>query len=343
MNAFCTKTNMILLVRFEHTEHLLLLLLIPVLILLFRAVLRWKKATIKKIGDEALVKLLIRGFSPKRYVARFAIVLLSFGFLIIAAANLQSATQAEKINRQGIDVMIALDVSRSMLATDIKPSRLERSKQFISKLMNKLGNDRVGLVLFAGRAYMQMPLTSDHTAAGLYVSNAGPDAVPTQGTVIADALKVCNSGFNAKDKKYKAVVLITDGEDHDEQALKIAKQLAENGVVIHTIGVGSTQGAPILNLITGESRRDMHGNMVISRLNEQELTDIANAANGIYQQLNDIETVVDKITAEFAGMEQKAIQDNRLLSYRSFFQWFLVLAFAGLVGELFISEKKKIQ
>lgn len=329
-------------IRFEHTEHLLLLLLIPVLVLLFRAVLRWKKATIKKIGDEKLVKQLIYGFSHRRYLIRFIVVLLSFGCLIIAAANLQSATPAEKISRQGIDIMIALDVSRSMLAEDVKPSRLEKSKQFISKLMNKLENDRVGLVIFAGRAYMQMPLTSDHTAAGLYVSNAGPDAVPTQGTVIDDALKVCNSGFNAKDKKYKAVVLITDGEDHDEDAVKTAKQLAQNGVIINTIGVGTTQGSPILNPITAESRRDLHGNVIISRLNEQELTDIAHEAGGTYQQLNDIETSVNKITAQFAGMEQKTIQDNRLLNYRSFFQWFLVLAFAGLAGELFISEKKKV-
>ena len=328
-------------IRFEHTEHFLLLLLIPVLILLFKAVLRWKKNTIKKIGDERLVSQLIHGFSPRRYLTRFVVVLLSFSCLIIAAANLQSATQIEKINRQGIDIMIALDVSRSMLAEDIKPSRLDKAKQFISKLMNKLENDRVGLVIFAGRAYMQMPLTSDHIAAGLYVSNAAPGAVPTQGTVIGDALKVCNSGFNAKDKKYKAVVLITDGEDHDEQAVKIAKQLAQNGVVIHTVGVGTTQGSPILNPITAESKRDLHGNIVISRLNEQELIDISHEANGTYQQLNDIETVVDKLTAQFAGMEQKTIQDNRLLNYRSFFQWFLVLAFAGLAGELFISEKKK--
>ena len=189
---------------------------------------------------------------------------------------------------------------------------------------------------------MQMPLTSDHTAAGLYVSNAGPDAVPTQGTVIDDALKVCNSGFNAKDKKYKAVVLITDGEDHDDDAVKTAKQLAQNGVIINTIGVGTTQGSPILNTITAESRRDLHGNIIISRLNEQELTEIAHEAGGVYQQLNDIETSVNKITAQLAGMGQKTIQDNRLLNYRSFFQWFLVLAFAGLAGELFISEKKKI-
>ncbi|HRN57146.1 MAG TPA: VWA domain-containing protein, partial [Agriterribacter sp.] len=218
-------------IRFEHTEHLLLLLLIPVLVLLFRAVLRWKKITVKKIGDEMLVRQLIRSFSPQKYTVRFVIVMLSLGCLVIAAANLQSATPAEKISRQGIDVMIVLDVSRSMLAEDIKPSRLERSKQFINKLMSHLGSNRIGIVIFAGRAYMQMPLSSDHTAAGLYVSNAGPEAVPAQGTVIADALKTANSGFNSKDRKYKAVILITDGEDHDEQALKTAKQLAGNGVV----------------------------------------------------------------------------------------------------------------
>lgn len=328
-------------VRFEHTEYLLLLLLIPLFVLLFRRVLRWKKNTVKKIGDEVLVKQLIRGFSPRKYTLRFVIVLLSLSCLIIAAANLQSAARGDRIIRQGTDVMIALDVSRSMLATDSKPSRIERSKQFIIRLMNKLENNRIGLVLFAGRAYMQMPLTSDHTAAGMYVSNAGPDAVPAQGTVIADALKVCNSGFEARDKKYKTVVLITDGEDHDEQALKTAKELAENGVVIHTIGVGSVQGAPVLSPVTGENMRDLHGNVIVSRLNEQELTGIARAANGIYQPLNDVEGVVSNITAALAGMDQKTIRDNRLLRYRSFFQWFLVLAFAGLAGELFISEKTK--
>lgn len=329
--------------RFEHIEHLLLLLLIPVLVLLFRTVLRWKKNTVKKIGDEALVKELISNFSPKNYLFRFIVMLVSFGCLVIAAANLQSATQVEQVKRRGIDVIIAIDVSRSMLAVDIKPSRLERAKQFVNKLMDRLQNDRVGLVLFAGRAYMQMPLTSDHTAAGLYVSNAGPDAVPAQGTAIGEALKICNGGFNKEDKKYKAVVLITDGEDHHDDAVAVARELSGNGVLINTIGVGTTQGSPILNAITGERKRDLHGNVVISKLNEQELIDIAHEANGIYQQLNDIETVVDKVVDQFAGMELKTINDNRMRQYRSFFQWFLILAFAGLAGELFISEKKPIK
>jgi len=185
-----------------------------------------------------------------------------------------------------------------------------------------------------------MPLTADHSAARLYINNASPEAVPTQGTVVAEALRIANTGFNKKDKKYKTVLLITDGEDHDEKAEKVAKELAENGVVINTIGVGSTEGSVIINPFTGEPKRDMQGNVVISKLNEQELMNIAHNANGIYQQLNDIETVAGKIQSQVSSMEQKAISDNSTLNYRSFFQWFLALALIGLMGELFISEKR---
>ncbi|MBX2925593.1 MAG: VWA domain-containing protein [Chitinophagaceae bacterium] len=330
-------------VRFEHIEHLLLLLLVPIIILLFNAMLRWKKNTVKKIGDEKLVRQLTNNFSPKKQLLRFITAMGALGLVIVGAANLQSATQIESINRQGIDIMIALDVSRSMLAEDSKPSRLERAKQLINKLMEQLHNDRVGLVIFAGRAYMQMPLTSDHTAAKLYVNNAHPDVVPTQGTVITDALRMCNAGFNSKEKKYKSILLITDGEDHDENAISTSKELAENGVVINTIGVGTTQGAPILNPITHEPKRDIQGNVILSKLNEQELIDISHATNGVYQQLNDVDAAVDKLIEQYAGMEQKTIRDTSLLSFRSFFQWFLALALVGLAGELFISDKKKLR
>ena len=329
-------------VRFEHTEYLLLLLLVIIPVLLFRYVLLWKKKTAKKIGDEKLVAQLTRSFSLRRYLIKFCVVAGALVILIFAAANLQSATQVENSSRKGIDIMIALDVSKSMLAEDVKPSRLDEAKQLINKLMERLQNDRVGLVIFAGRAYLQMPLTSDHIAAKLYVNNASPDAVPTQGTVISEALRLCNTAFHAKDKKYKAILLITDGEDHDEGALKTAKTLADNGVVINTVGVGTTTGSPILNPITSESKRDLQGNVIISKLNEQELMDIANAAGGVYQQLNDADTVVDKIIGEINAMEQKTIRDNSLLNFRSFFQWFLVVALAALTGELFISEKRKI-
>ncbi|MGN6437097.1 MAG: VWA domain-containing protein [Agriterribacter sp.] len=304
--------------------------------------LKWKRTTVKKIGDEKLVKQLTNNFSPKKHLIRFVTVTAALILLIVGAANLQSATQIESVNRQGIDIMIALDVSKSMIAEDIKPSRLERAKQLVNKLLDQLSNDRIGLVIFAGRAYMQMPLTSDHTAAKLYVNNANPDAVPTQGTVISDALRLCNTGFNNKEKKYKSILLITDGEDHDENAIKTSKTLAENGVIINTVGVGTTQGSPILNPITHESKRDLQGNIILSKLNEQGLIDISHETEGIYQQLNDIDAVVDKLVSQYAAMEQKTIRDNSLLNFRSFFQWFLVLALIGLAGEMFISDKRKV-
>ncbi len=327
-------------VRFEHIEYLIGLILLPGMIYLYYAVLRWKKTTIKKIGDKELVTQLIRNYSSEKFALKFGLVALAFCATVIGAANLQSASQVEKINRQGIDLMIALDVSKSMLAEDMKPNRLERAKALVNKLMDKMENDRIGFVIFAGRAYLQMPLTTDHGAAKMYVGNANPDAVPTQGTVISDALRICDMAFNKKDKKYKAVVLITDGEDHDPNGLKTAEQLANNGVMMNTVGVGSTTGAPIINPITGDRKRDDQGNVIISKLNETELMQIAQKGNGIYQQLNDTENVADRLAIQMASMEQKAISDNSLANYRSFFQWFLLAALALLVGELFIPEKK---
>lgn len=330
-------------VRFEHIEYLLLLLLLPVMIWLYFIIIRWKKKTVKKIGDEKLVKQLIGNFSSKRYLIKFCSVVGAVVLLGIGAANLQSATQIEKVNRQGIDIMIALDVSRSMLAEDMKPSRLERAKLLVNRLMDKVSNDRVGLVIFAGRAYLQMPLTADHAAAKLYMNNASPDAVPTQGTVIGDALRVSNSAFNSKEKKYKTILLITDGEDHDKNAMDAVKSLSAEGVVVHTIGVGTTQGAYIVNPLTGENKKDLQGNLVVSKLNEQQLTDIAHQTGGVYEQLNDVNAIVNNLLEQFNGMEQKTIQDESLMNFRSFFQWFLALAFVALVGEVFISEKRRIK
>ncbi|MBX3239542.1 MAG: VWA domain-containing protein [Chitinophagaceae bacterium] len=329
--------------RFQHTEYLLLLLLLPVVAVFFVMLKKWKERTAAKIGDGKLVKALIGNFSPVKQQLRVLVILVAFACLVIAAANPQSATEVETINRKGIDVMIVLDVSRSMLSEDVKPSRLERSKQLLNKLLDRISGDRVGLVIFAGRAYMQMPLTADYASAKLHINNASPSAVQIQGTVIADALQLSNGGFNTKEKKYKTILLVTDGEDHDKNAINMARKLAENGVVINTVGVGTTSGSTIVNSATGESKRDLHGNVVVSKLNEKELIDIAYASNGSYQHLNDVETVVTKLTEQFRGMEQKTIRDTSTLNFRSFFQWFLVLALLGFAGELFISEKRKIK
>ncbi len=329
--------------RFQHTEYLLLLLLIPVMLMLLLMLRRWKNKTAAKIGDPRLVNALTASYAPKKRQLKTGITLLAFAVLVLAAANPQSATEVENINRKGVDVMIALDVSRSMLSDDIKPSRLDRSRQLLNKLLDRLSGDRVGLVVFAGRAYMQTPLTSDYAATKLYIGNAGPHSVQVQGTVISDALVLSNSGLNSREKKYKTILLITDGEDHDANALPTARKLAENGVVIHTIGVGTPSGSTIANSASGDSKRDLQGNVIISRLNEKSLMEIAAAANGIYQPLQDVESVADRLVEQLGSMEQKNIRDYSSMHFRSFFQWFLVLALTALIAELFISERKKIQ
>lgn len=328
--------------RFEFDIFLISLALVPVMLVLYFGILRWKKKTVGRIGDPVLVNQLIRGYSPGRFRIKFLLILFGFTAIAFGLANLQRPDQVAQVNRQGVDVMIALDVSKSMVAQDIQPSRLQRAKLMVGKMIDKLQNDRVGLVVFAGRAYMQMPLTSDHGAAKMYVNAASTSSVPTQGTMIGEALTLCNNAFDQKQKKFKAVILISDGEDHDETAPDVAKKIAEDGVLLHTIGVGTTSGGTIIDPDTKEMKRDKEGNVVLSRLNEKELMDLAVTGNGSYQLLTETDIAVSKIIAEINGMEKKNITDNSMLNYRSFFPWFLGFAILALIVELFYPERKSI-
>lgn len=329
--------------RFQHTEYLLALAAIPVLAGLYFLALSWKKKTIKKIGDERLVKELIKNYSPQKFALKFILVVTAFAAAVCGLANVRSPQGSEKVSRNGIDVMIALDVSKSMLAQDIKPSRLDRAKQVLGKLMDRLTNDRIGIVVFAGKAYLQMPLTGDHGAAKMFLSSASPDVVPTQGTVISDALKMCYTSFNAKEKKYKAVILISDGEDHDEEAASLSAKMAAEGVIIHTVGIGSAEGTAIVDPATNEVKKDKEGNTVITKLNEAELKTIAEKGNGIYQLYDNTEAVVSSLEAQLNSMDQRTVTEDSLVNYKSFFQYFLLLSLLLLVADVFIGERKRIQ
>ena len=326
--------------RFQHIEYLLALAIVPLLLLLFLFVLKWKKRTAQKIGDKALVKAISGNYSGSRFRVKFIMILLAFCLSVFALANLRYPGTTEKVTSNGIDLMIALDVSKSMLAQDIKPSRLERAKQMLGKLIDRLGNDRVGIVVFAGRAYLQMPLTADHSAARMYLSTASPDMVPTQGTVIADALQLCSSSFQTGEKKYKSVLLISDGEDHDEDAIKISGQLAENGILINTIGVGSPEGSTIIDETTHEIKKDNNGNIVVTKLNQEELRNIAAKGNGIYQIFTNTDEIVTRITTQLETMGQKSFTEDSQVNYINLFPFFLLLALILLVLELFISENR---
>jgi tetratricopeptide (TPR) repeat protein/uncharacterized protein YegL len=327
---------------FQHIEYFIVLAAIPLLLIMYFFVLNWKKKTIKKIGDENLVKEMIKNYSPLRFALKFVLVLAAFTLVVFALANPRSPKGMEQVERNGIDIMIALDVSKSMLAQDIKPNRLDRAKQALSKLIDKLTNDRIGIVVFAGRAYLQMPLTGDHGAAKMYLSSASTDIVPTQGTVIADALKMCNTSFNSKEKKYKAVVLISDGEDHDEGALKMAGKMADEGIVINTVGIGSPQGSTIIDELTNQEKQDVNGNIVITRLNEEELKKIAEKGNGSYQLFTNTDDLVTKLDAQLGSMDQRTVTEDSLVNYKNYFPYFLALALVLLVIELIVSERKAV-
>jgi Ca-activated chloride channel homolog len=330
-------------VRFEHTDFLFGLILLPFLVFVFFYLLQWKKSTVKKIGDPRLVKELVKSYSPARFAIKFTLLALAFVACVLAAANLQEKANEENVTRKGVDIMIAMDVSKSMLAEDLTPNRLERARQLVIRLMNKLPNDRIGIVLFAGRAYLQMPLTTDHSAARMYIQQAGPGLVPTQGTVIGEALRIANTSFNSKERKFKSIVMISDGEDHDEEAVQIARTMAENGVMINTVGIGSLEGTVIIDPETGISKKDAQGSTVITKLNETLLQELARSSNGVYVKLEDTEAAVEQITRQLSTIEQTSLQDAAFINYRSYFQWFIGAALLLLALETFISERKKVK
>jgi Ca-activated chloride channel family protein len=313
---------------------------IPLLLTLFWYLLEWKTKAAKRIGDPELVSRLIINFSPVKFLIKFGLALLALCCIIVGAANIQRRGATEIVNRTGVDIMYVLDVSKSMLAEDVKPNRLEKAKELLTRLLGKLSNDRVGLVLFAGRAYLQMPLTIDQGAAKMYIQNAEPDVVPTQGTVIADALTMANNAFSNQDRKYKAIVLVSDGEDHDPDALKVAKHLADDGVMINTVGVGTPEGATIIDPVSRELKKDAEGQIVITKLNETELNQLADAGKGAYLRLDNLDDAEITLSQRLDGIEKRALTDKEFVNYTSYFQWFVGAAALLLLLEFFLSERK---
>ncbi len=329
--------------EFEYNGLLYLLILLPLVVFIFLYALNKRKKAIKKMGDKVLVDQLLLPFKRYALFARFLLLLFSITFLILAIANVRIATGSKGPARNGIDVMIALDVSKSMLAQDIQPSRLDKAKLLVSRLIDKLPDDRIGIVVFAGKAYLQMPLTADHSAAKMYLSAATPDAIPTQGTVIGDALTMCYRAFDSKEKKYKAVILISDGEDHDEKANKIASDMNNEGVIIYTIGVGSSMGSNIIDPATGQPKTDVQGNVVVTKLNEKELKDIAKSGGGTYQLLINSDLVANNLEKQIGTMDQRIVKDNSLNNYKSFFPYLIAMALIGMLIEFFMTERRSLK
>lgn len=327
--------------QFQYKEAAFLFIAAGLLLLLFLNLLRWKSVVTRRIGDPLLVKQLLTPFSQKRFVLRFVLVLFAFAAGILAIMNPRVPGDSDNKTRKGIDIAIALDVSKSMLATDLAPDRLERARQLISKFIQQMPDDRVALILFAGKAYLQLPLTVDHSAATMFVSGVTTDAVPQQGTVISDALQMSAGVFNPADKRFKAVLLITDGEDHDVDAVSTARELAEKGVMVNTIGIGSPEGATITEPGTGQPKRDLAGNVIISKLNEEILKELADATNGVYVRLQNSEDAITTIKKQLAQIERKAYGDVSLMQYTSYYMWFAAAMLFLLLIESVIPVTQK--
>lgn len=329
--------------RFQHSEYLYALVLLIIIGIIFAGVWRWKRKTIRKIGDKDLVSQLFSGYSPRRFNLKFWLLFVAFAFIVMGAANLQMGSKMEKITRKGVDVMIALDLSNSMLSTDVQPSRMDRAKQLVNRMLDKMTNDRVGLVVFAGNAYLQMPLTVDYSAARMYLSSANPGMLPTQGTALDKAIEMCQQSFNQKERKHKAIILISDGEGWDNDAISAAQKAHDKGIVINTVSVGTQQGGPIMDPQTGSYIKDDKGNIVITKMDDKLLQGVAAAGNGVYQHLDNTDAVATNLLQQLNTMQKKEFGENIFTDYNSYFQYFLAIGLVLLLLDLFIPEMRKKQ
>jgi Ca-activated chloride channel family protein len=327
--------------RFQHSEYFWFLLTIVILVGLFFLAVKDRKNKLKIIGDETLVHFQLRNFNVKAQQFKLILLLVALFAGVIGLANLQANAKTQNVERKGIDVMIALDVSKSMLARDESPNRLEKAKQFVSKLIDKIGNNRVGLIVFAGRAYVSVPLTVDFSALKMNLSTITPSSIPTQGTVLGEAIKMARESFNSNDTKYKSIVLISDGEDHDENVNDEVKKAVEEGIMINTVGIGSVNGSPIWDEELQENKKDAEGNEIISKLNETELQTIASNGEGIYAQLSNAENIAKTMAVQINATEKKSFGDVVFADYTSYFQYFLLISLLLITIEFFISERKK--
>ncbi len=328
--------------RFAHISFLYLLALIPVLSVLLVLFLVWRKKALNRFGEFHLIHRLIPEFSTGRLIFKFVLLMIALAFLVLALADPQTGSKMEKYQRKGIDVMIALDVSNSMLAEDIRPSRLERAKQSISKLIDRLDGDRIGIIVFAGKAYNQLPITTDYGAAKMFLSAINTNIVPVQGTAIADAIDMATGAFGQSTHN-KAIIVISDGEDHQGDVLEKTEVAAKKGIVFYAVGMGIPEGGPI-PIYNGDTRtgykKDRDGSTIITRLDESLLQRIASVGKGMYVRANNSEEGWRKVFDDLNKIEKSELESRQFSDYEDRFQYFIGVTLLFLIFELFVFDKK---
>ena len=326
--------------RFEHPDYLYLLFILPVLLLLFLYSMYIKKRNLKRFGDMKIIRELMPDVALKRQHFKFWILFFCVGLFILILARPQFGSKLETIKKQGIEVVICLDVSNSMLSTDISPSRLDKSKQLLSRLIDNLGNDKIGLIVFAGDAFIQLPITSDYLSAKMFLSSINPAMVPTQGTAIGAAINLATRSFSPNESTEKAIILITDGENHEDDALGAAKAASEKGIRVNVLGVGSVQGGAIPIPGTNNFQRDNEGNMIITKLNEQMCQEIAVTGNGMYARTDNTNSALRALQNELDKLGKSEVESKVYSSYDEKYQvpaWALLVL---LIIEFFILDRR---
>ncbi len=331
--------------RFEHPEYLYWLFIIPILIAIYVSVRIINKRQFKKFANDKFMELLTPLVSQARSNLKFVLFILVIVLGIFAVANLQTGSKMEESKREGIDLMFCIDVSNSMNAEDIVPNRLERSKQAINNIINKLKGDRIGIIVFAGNAYVQLPITTDYAAAKLFLSTINTDLIPSQGTEIGTAINLAINSFGNSESN-KAIIIISDGEDHENGgAVKAAQEAAKLGIKLYTIGMGLEDGAPIpiynqYGKRTGY-KKDNEGKVVITKLDDNMLRQIAEIGDGIYRRANNSNVGLDEIIDNINKAEKSEIESKVFTDYEDQFQWFLGAAIILLIINIMTSSSKK--
>ena len=325
-------------INFAQSQYLLLLLLIPFFFILHALVIRLRKRRLCRFGDETLVKQLMPSYTVSKAWVRLVLFSLAFFFFVIGLSRPQIGAKLKEHETKGAEIMIVLDVSNSMLAEDYSPNRLDRAKLAISRLVDKLRDDRIGLIVFAGNSFVQLPITTDYVSAKMFLSSISTESVPVQGTAIGDAINTAMRSFSAQSEKSRAVIVITDGENHEDDPVTAAKQAAEMGARVFAIGVGSPEGKPIP--MNGELLKDKDGEIVVTRLDEKVLQDVAAAGNGVYVRAGNNEFGLNPIIEDIRKMDDERYNSIVFEEYDEQFMYFLAIALFFFVVEMLVGDRR---
>lgn len=325
-------------INFAQSQYLLLLLLIPFFFLIQALVLKMRRRRLRRFGDEMLVKQLMPSYTVSKLWVRLSLFSIGFFFFVIGLSRPQIGAKLKEHETKGAEIMIVLDVSNSMLAEDYSPNRLDRAKLAISRLVDKLRDDRVGLIVFAGSSFVQLPITTDYVSAKMFLGSISNESVPVQGTAIGEAINTAMRSFSAQSEKSRAIIVITDGENHEDDPVAAAKQAAEMGARVFAIGVGSPEGKPIP--MNGELLKDKDGEIVVTRLDEKVLQDVAAAGNGVYVRAGNSEFGLNPIIEDIRKMDDERYNSIVFEEYDEQFMYFLAIALFFFVLEMFVGDRR---